>query len=185
MEIIGWIRQDDKAACGGVVVEGDPLFIGDGLPYTFEGARLSCKKNCVIAEGYAFSTLPNGRNQVIHGMKTSSGCPLLSTLNDLFGVGNESGAAVPTAYFHNAAGQWAAVQEPLPGALPYDEQIYLRALPIEGLPYYLETMDGRRLSGRVGADGLLPRIDTYGEDEYTVLWGDEALARMNEEQHND
>jgi hypothetical protein len=54
------------------------------------------------------------------------------------------------------------------------------APPIEGVPYFIETMDGRTFSGRVGADGLLPRIDTYGEDEYKVLWGDEALAKMNE-----
>jgi uncharacterized Zn-binding protein involved in type VI secretion len=180
MEIIGWIRQDDKAACGGLVVEGDPFCISDGKPYAFEGARLACEKNCVIAEGYAFSTLTNGRSQVIHGMKTSGGCPLVSTLNDIDGVGNESGGAAPSAFFQNAAGEWAAVQAPKPGDTPYDEQTKLMAPPIEGVPYFIETMDGRTFSGRVGADGLLPRIDTYGEDEYKVLWGDEALAKMNE-----
>ena len=33
--------------------------------------------------------------------------------------------------------------------------------------------------GRADAHGLLPRIDTDGEDEYTVYWGDEALAKMD------
>jgi len=180
MNIIGWIRQGDKAACGGVVSEGDPYCTSDGKPYAFEGASLGCKKNCVIAEGYAFSTLTNGRSQVIHGMKTSGGCPFLSTLNDIDGVGNESGAATPTEFFKNAAGEWAGVQEPQQSNAPYDEQTKLMAPPIEGLPYFIETMDGRKFSGRVGAVGLLPRIDTYGEDEYTVLWGDEALAKINE-----
>lgn len=42
-------------------------------------------------------------------------------------------------------------------------------------------MDGRVFSGRIGPDGLLPRVDTFGEDEYTVLWGDDALAKLQEE----
>ena len=31
--------------------------------------------------------------------------------------------------------------------------------------------------GRVGADGVLSRVATDG-DEYTVHWGDEALAKQ-------
>jgi uncharacterized Zn-binding protein involved in type VI secretion len=60
----------------------------------------------------------------------------------------------------------------------YNEQPRLVAPPIEGVPYFIETPDGRTFSGRTGSGGLLPRIDTHGEDEYTVLWGDEALAKM-------
>jgi uncharacterized Zn-binding protein involved in type VI secretion len=66
----------------------------------------------------------------------------------------------------------------------YDERTRLIATPIEGVPYYIETMDGRTFSGRTGADGLLPRIDTHGENEYTVYWGDEALAKIKEGQAN-
>ena len=52
------------------------------------------------------------------------------------------------------------------------------------MPYFVETKDGRTFSGRVGEDGMLPRVETYGEDEYTVLWGDEALARSAPESSN-
>lgn len=45
-------------------------------------------------------------------------------------------------------------------------------------------MDGRVFSGRNGPDGLLPRVDTFGEDEYIVLWGDDALAKLLEEPAN-
>jgi uncharacterized Zn-binding protein involved in type VI secretion len=62
----------------------------------------------------------------------------------------------------------------------YDEQPRLLAPPIEGVPYFIETTDGRTFSGRAGPGGLLPRIDTPGEDEYTVLWGDEALTKIAE-----
>jgi hypothetical protein len=124
------------------------------------------------------STLTNGRARVIHGMKSSGGCPCYSTLNDIDGVGNESGKAIAEKYFLNADGEWAPIQsaEPMQGS--YDEKTQLLSSPIEGVPYYIETTDGRTFSGRTETDGSLPRIDTYGEDEYVVYWGDEALARM-------
>jgi uncharacterized Zn-binding protein involved in type VI secretion len=106
MEIIGWIRQSDRTACGGTVAEGDPFTISDGLPYAFQGAKIACKKNCVIAEGYAFSTLTNGCSQVIHGMRTSGGCPLYSTLNEVDGVGNENGEAIPLSFTQDHNGEW-------------------------------------------------------------------------------
>jgi hypothetical protein len=89
---------------------------------------------------------------------------------------------VATRFFLNADGIWTGATPPAPHEDPFDEQTKLQAPRIEGMPYFAETMDGRTFSGRIGADGLLPRIDTHGEDEYTVLWGDEALARMLEEQ---
>ena len=180
MKIIGWIRYGDKTACGGTVVEGHPTCISHGRAYSFQGARVACRKNCVIVEGFIRSTLPNGRAQVIHGMTTSGGCPCYSTLNDIDGMGNESGETIAEKHFLNADGYWAPVKDPEPHEDPYDERPKLVAPPIEGVPYYVETMDGRTFSGRTGADGLLPRIDTYGEDEYAVYWGDEALAKMDE-----
>lgn len=181
MDIIGWLRQGDKAACGGIVAEGDPFVTSMGRPYAFEGAKVACRKNCVIAEGYPFSTLMNGKPQVLHGMMTSGGCPLLSTLNDEDGVGNERGEVVPTRYFQNADGAWVGAHRN-PAEATFDEQAKLLAPRAEGMPYFVQTLDGRTFAGRVGPTGLLPRIETYGEDEYEVLWGDEALANMSDEQ---
>ena len=182
MKIIGWIRYGDKAACGGTVIEGDQTCISHGRAYAFQGARVACRKNCVIADGFPRSTLTNGRAQVIHGMKSSAGCPLVSTLNDIDGVGNESGETIAEKHYLNADGDWAPIQEPEPHDAPYDEQPKLVAPPIEGLPWYVQTMDGRTFSGRTGHDGRLPRIDTYGEDEYVVYWGDDALIKIEEAQ---
>lgn len=178
MNIIGWIREGDKAACGGKVAEGLSTCTSRGVPYSFQGARMACCNNCVIAEGFTRSTLANGRHRVIHGMRTSGGCPLYSTLNDVDGVGNESGGIIAEKHFLNAEGNWAPIKEPEPHAARYDERPQLAAPPIDGVPYYIETLDGRTFSGRAGADGLLPRIDTHGEDEYTVYWGDEALTKV-------
>ena len=53
---------------------------------------------------------------------------------------------------------------------------------MEGVPYRIEVEDGRVLSGSIGVDGLLPRIETIGLAGYTVYWGDEALARCDGEE---
>jgi uncharacterized Zn-binding protein involved in type VI secretion len=88
MSIIGWVRQGDKAACGGVVAQGCPTDISHGQAYTFQGAKMLCRKKCVIADGYAKSILTNGFKQVLHGMRTTGLCPLISTLNGLDGDEN-------------------------------------------------------------------------------------------------
>jgi len=182
MKIIGWVREGDKAACGGLVAEGDPLCRSHGRAYAFQGAQMACNKKCSIAEGFSRRTLMSRRASVIHGMKTSGGCPLLSTLNDLDGVSNDGGP-IPTSFFLNADGDWAGATS-APNELTHDEQVLLRHSHAEGLPYRIETMDGRVFSGRIGPDGLLPRVDTFGEDEYIVLWGDDALAKLLEEPAN-
>lgn len=74
-----------------------------------------------------------------------------------------------------------ATTRPEPSSI-YDEQPRLVAPQIEGVPYFIETTDGRTFSGRAGPGGMLPRIETAAEDSYTVLWGDEALAKMAEGQ---
>lgn len=177
MSIIGWIRCGDKAACGGTVIEGDMTTDSYGKPLAYVGARMACRKNCVIVEGHPLVSF-NGKMLAHHGHRTSHGCPLLSTLNGVHGWGSDSSEPIATDYFQNADGQWAPKVEDA----QYDEQAQLTSPPIEGVPYYIETRDGRVFSGTIGKGGLLPRIDTYGEDEYTVLWGDEALAKFSEEQ---
>jgi len=48
----------------------------------------------------------------------------------------------------------------------------------EGYPYFIETSDGQTFSGRLDESGHLPRVYTYSADDYTVFWGDEALAKQ-------
>ncbi|MDO8039951.1 hypothetical protein [Janthinobacterium sp. SUN137] len=124
-------------------------------------------------------------------MKTSCGAVLIAsqfsdTVEWSTGAGRvaERSASVAIA---GAAAQLA------PGALPenarattldasesYDEQPQLNADGIDGVPYFVEIKDGRHLSGRATMEGILPRVETYNEEEYTVYWGDVALAKMEE-----
>lgn len=183
MKIIGWIRYGDKTACGGTVVEGDPTCTSYGRAYAFQGARIACRKNCVIVEGFIRSTLTNGRPQVIHGMTTSGGCPCYSTLNDIDGVGNESGEAIASTFYQSAEGEWLPKfgAEHLTEDSP-DEQV--RAVdaktgePIPDLAYYIEAPDGSTYTGHTDENGLCQRVTTYQPEELTVWFGEEAEKKM-------
>ena len=86
MKIAGFIRVGDKTGCGGTVLEGDETCVSHGRAYAFQGARVSCRKRCVIAEGVMHMILANGRPRVTDGMKTSGGCVCESTLNGVDGI---------------------------------------------------------------------------------------------------
>lgn len=86
MTTTGFVRVGDKTECGGTVLEGDETCVSHGRAYAFQGARVSCRKRCVIAEGDMRHILTNGRPRVMHGMKTSGGCVCESTLNGVDGV---------------------------------------------------------------------------------------------------
>lgn len=60
----------------------------------------------------------------------------------------------------------------------YDEQVRCAGRgATNGYPYFIETEDGRTFSGRLENGGRLPRIQTDVASDYSVVWGDEALAR--------
>lgn len=157
MKIIGWIRYGDKTACGGTVIEGDQTCISHGRAYAFQGARVACRKNCVIAHGFPRSTLTNGRAQVIHGMKTSAGCPLQSTLNEIDGVGNSNGEAVPDSFKPGPDGEWIPVYTPLKQEdCDYDQHVILEdqeGNPLEGIPYRIFDAQGAIIEGITATDG--------------------------------
>ncbi len=110
MSIKGWIRMGDKAGCGGTVVEGDQTCVSHGKAYAFQGAKMACQKSCMIVEGHMNAVLTNGRSQVLHGMKTTNGCPLVSTLNGIDGVG--SAAAPAAAVVPDPVAGWKGIEAP-------------------------------------------------------------------------
>lgn len=167
MNIIGWIREGDKAACGGKVAEGLSTCTGRGVPYTFQGARMACRNNCVIAEGLSSSTLANGHSRVIHGMRTSGGCPVYSTLNDIDGVGNASGEAIPLGFIQDHNGQWmgntAGVRSSVRQA--YDEQFLLLGgdgRPLADTFYTAKLPSGELIHGETDEEGKTQRFYTPG-----------------------
>jgi uncharacterized protein (DUF2345 family) len=69
-----------------------------------------------------------------------------------------------------------------PASRAFDEQVRAAAsgVALVEYPYFIEAVDGRTRAGRTDATGLLPRIGTDASDDYTVHWGDDALARQEQ-----
>ena len=162
MEIIGWILLGDKAACGGVVVEGHPCMSHDGVPFSFQGARVACQKNCTIMEGYEKFTMPGGNTAVHHGQLTSGGCPLQSSCNDRNGIGNDSGAAIPTQFIQDDDGVWRAHPDDASYELSYVVKDELDAQPIPGADYKLTLPAGRSETGATDSHGHTAIVSATG-----------------------
>ncbi|CAB3768214.1 hypothetical protein [Paraburkholderia solisilvae] len=61
----------------------------------------------------------------------------------------------------------------------YDEQVLATGRgATDGYPYFIEMSDGRTEGGRLERPVLLSRISTMVADDYTIYWGDEALAKQ-------
>lgn len=166
MNIVGWIRKGDQAACGGVVAKGEPTFVSDGRAFAFQGAPMSCPQNCVIAEGFAGSTLSTSRPRVLHGMKTTEGCPLLSTLNGRDGVSQGSGETPPVRFVRNDSGEWAG--KPNEG---YDQYFLLRDQQTgDPLPdrHYRLTFNGKTIEGKTDADGKTATVAADDPSEVVI-----------------
>ncbi|MDR3098123.1 MAG: hypothetical protein LBV73_13765 [Paraburkholderia sp.] len=64
----------------------------------------------------------------------------------------------------------------------YDEQVCAVGdrSALSNYPYFIEMSAGAVHSGRIDSHGLLPRVFTDDTENYTVYWGDEALAMQAE-----
>lgn len=166
MNIVGWIRKGDQAACGGVVAEGEPAFTHSGQAFTFQGAKMSCQKNCVISEGFAGSILSNSRCRVLHGMKTAAGCPLLSTLNGRDGVSAASDTMPPVRFVRNDSGEWAGKTNE-----GYDQHFLLRDQQT-GQPlcnrHYRLTFNGQTVEGKTDAGGKTAKVASDDPSEVCI-----------------
>lgn len=157
MKSLGWIRYGDKAACGAEVVEACPNVKSHGRELTFYGARLACRKYCVIVQAHPRFTLPNGKNVPHHGHITTGGCPLISTLNDIHGWSNESGVDVPEAYRQNKEGEWVGVFSPRRHEDCEHDQHFIfedhEGQPLEGISYRVTDERGAVIEGKTCAEG--------------------------------
>jgi uncharacterized Zn-binding protein involved in type VI secretion len=165
MKILGWIREDDKAACGGTVIEGLQNSISNGRAMSYEGAMMACRKNCRIGEAHPAHTLSNGRHQPHHGHRTMPGmCPLMSTLNDIHGRGNETGKHVP-AEFVEHDGEWIEAN--------YDEQFQLRdevGNTLSEMPYTIK-LSNQLIQGVTDQEGKTGRYKTDGAQKIELHIG--------------
>ena len=166
MKVRGWIREGDTAACGATVAEGDPTFSSHGKHLAFDGATMSCAKRCHVVAGSNNATLPDGHRKVVHGDATSNGCPLISTLNDVHGIGVGDGDTVATGFVQDAGGNWQ------PGK--FDDRYVLRGVgndaPLANTAYAIERESGAVEHGITDAQGRTHLLQQTLEREHVRLY---------------
>ena len=175
------ITVGSLTTAGGVVVSGTHPFTINEANVALEGDKIACR-SCK-STGYILCTGPrhpesfNGKPVALENDFCICGCNppprLIPSQSRRFQT--LEGAGLGAANNANAAQEGLSPRDD-----PYDEQAHLVHEAIPGVPYYIETADGRTFSGRVDDSGLLPRINTRSEDEYVIYLGDEALAKMSE-----
>lgn len=163
---------------GGTVVGAAPTTDTHGKQIARVGDQVTCPKKghggtTVIVTGDP-TMIIDGKPAARHGDKCACGATLIAS-QAVSGTSEGSGAGGGRS--RAAAALAAGHAKPVP--FEFDEQVELltNTAFAEGLPYYIKA-GGRTFSGRVGADGRLPRIDTPTADQYEVHVGDEALALM-------
>jgi uncharacterized Zn-binding protein involved in type VI secretion len=173
----------DKTSHGGVVISGAPTTDVDGKPVARIGDKVTCPCRGhggvnVIVSGDP-TCIVDGQPIARHGDKTACGATLLSsqvrTSVDTGGGGSgSSNASIATG--GSSETRLAATT----AVFAYDEQVRLAIVgnraTLVGLPWFIKTSDGRSFKGRLGPDGQLPRIDSLNEEQYEVLWGDDAAG---------
>lgn len=186
-----FLKKGDGSTAGAEVLEGEETCTHNGTALTFIGAKVYCHAcktvGLIAAQGPRWPHFMREKEQALEGDVCICKCQpppiMIASQNDSFqsfehhelaamgfgeGVSPSRSALLAPYHFHASSS--------------YNEQAQLVSPALEGIPYYIETADGRTFAGRIPANGLLPRIDTQGEEPYTVLWGDEALAKQTEVQ---
>ena len=173
-------RHGDPTTTGGFVMAYSSTISDKGKTVALSGDEATCG-NCngafeIIGTGKGISE--KSRDVVLDGDRVLCPCG-----KNLVIVGSDSGIFIDTfdSLSESQYSDGLTATRLLPSALVYDEQIYADAIGalLFDYPYHIETADGRVESGRLDTSGKLPRIGSGSTAaEYTVYWGDEALARQ-------
>jgi Uncharacterized conserved protein len=161
-------RKGDQHACpqtghsvNAITTGSSNVFI-NGVPAARLGDSTSCGATIMSGSSTVFI---NGVPAAIMGSATSHGGVIIS------GSGNVLIGDTYSPQADVAANQTSH----------YDEQIQFQTADpkhMAGLAYYIECNDGSTHSGVIGDDGLLPRIPTHQQGEFTVHWGDDAMEKL-------
>jgi uncharacterized Zn-binding protein involved in type VI secretion len=176
--------QGDKTTSNGIVVGAtDARMTQMGVPLALEGDAVWCPAckttGHILCIGPRHLNSFHGRKDALDGDLCICRCdPSPRLIHSMTGMSHvlthdelvaQGFAKHPVQTdFHGEAGN-------------YDEAVQLsylgRSGSLAGLPFFIETADGRRFSGKLDATGQMPRIATDSLGAYEIFWGDDALAR--------
>jgi uncharacterized Zn-binding protein involved in type VI secretion len=168
----GVIRLGDSTDHGGEVISVSRTFTDMGKPVACVGDMVQCPKckgTFPIAQGDSNKT-HMGLPMAFHGDKTTCGATLISS----WGIKGVSSVASGSAGIAPAENRNTTPRS-------FDEMVHLDHGLSNGIPYYIETLEGTTFAGRADGSGHLPRIPSDISQDYKVFWGDEALIKTDKE----
>ncbi|RKR43822.1 PAAR domain-containing protein [Paraburkholderia sp. BL17N1] len=173
------VVQGSPTTTGGLVIGGSATHMTDhGKPFALDGDEATCGKceGVFRIVGTATRRRYRGQPGVVEGDPVLCPCGLNYVM-----AGLNPGCFYWTDDIAVAASAVAStIDNASRGTGIYDEQVCgaTTVANLEGYPYFIESAEGRTFSGRLGKDGLLPRVRTDAAAHYKVYWGDDALARQ-------
>ncbi|WP_233799743.1 PAAR domain-containing protein [Paraburkholderia sp. HP33-1] len=179
------VRHGDPTTTHGFVIAYSSKISDKGKKVALSGDEATCGtcEGAFKLFGTGKSMSEKGRAVVLDGDRVLCPCGKNRVI-----VGSHPGVFIETDHgpsdsrriaASTAATSTAATSSPT--TLVFDEQVCASVMGVQlpGYPYYMETADGRIEFGRLDASGRLPRIASGASAaEYTVYWGDEALAKQ-------
>jgi uncharacterized Zn-binding protein involved in type VI secretion len=167
------VRDGDLTTTGGRVIGTSTGYTDHSKKLALDGDVATCS-NCkgthrIFGTGKGISDgdsvlCPCGKNRAI--------------------VGSNPGYFLNSSPGSPSASNAAAAIESTSSSLAtstFDEQVRVAApgAARKDYPYFIKTADGQTSYGRTDADGNLPRIEAQEAIDYTVYWGDAALAKQD------
>ncbi|MBN3764391.1 PAAR domain-containing protein [Burkholderia sp. Ac-20365] len=161
----------DRTSTGGEVIGRSSMYDERGKMYARKGSKATCGtcKGAWEIYGTAGNWMDDGFPMVKDGDRVLCPCGK----NVVFAYGGSN------AFYSESREKATTSSKPAQFPSPvYDEQVeaQTRHTALHGYPYLIEKADGQTLCGRVDGSGRLPRIHTESATEYTIHWGDDALA---------
>lgn len=151
-----FIRVGDKTTAGGTVLDGVPNNTHDGVPVSYEGARIHCP--ACNSEGHAQKVPPYwpmsmmGKEALLDGDLCICKCnpppTLIASQEDRFMSFESQSEAV------GSGASWSAQSAKV---MTHDQHFLIinsDGTPVAGLPFRLEVSDGTTVTGTTSADGL-------------------------------
>ncbi|MFC5475130.1 PAAR domain-containing protein [Paraherbaspirillum soli] len=186
-------RVGDPLSHGGSITKGSSNVFINGKPAAYVTSEAACSADGkqTISKGSA-TVFINGKPAVRVNDTASCGATVTSGSSNVF-IGDGGSPIHPDVAAYILSRQQTPMSfaelAALLGVVPFgmervsaadcfDEQVHLlRSGGSAGLPFFIETADGRQFSGQLDAEGKLPRVATEGLENYDIYWGDDALAK--------
>lgn len=165
-----FITKGSMTDHGGIILQGEDSWKVEGKGAHLEGMTHFCPRCKVMSKAIGSENgfmQVNGKNIIVAGDTSTCGARFIKN-QDLAVRDRGVGSGVKSNQI---------VDKILNNEKFFDEQVETQFNFAEGMPYFIETENGKTYQGTVGADGKLPRVKTETEGAYQIYLGEDAIIK--------